>query len=142
MDLATFALTATGGVLGIASFFLPWTGATSNGSGTTTYSNAGQWAFAMPAGWPLFLIGLAVLGAIVASDYIQKRYPVLVPLIKPLTGVILPMTQGGLSIGVCLLYITLPFGFGSGIVVLLLSAVLLIVGACVTIFFATERARP
>jgi hypothetical protein len=142
-ELVAFALSAAGAALGIASFFLPWTGVTGIGVGTTGEKIApNQWAFAMPAGIPLLLITILVLSAVAGSDRIQIEVPRFATGIARITDLILPMILGGLYLGVVLLYVTLPssFGYGMGIVILMVSAVLLIAGSVVSIFYPPEPA--
>jgi hypothetical protein len=93
----------------------------------------------MPAAIPLLLLTGLVLGAAAGSDRAQQRRPSLAFVIGRVTDVILPMLLGGLYLGVGLLYVTLPpqFGFGTGILVLIVAAFLLLAGSIVSLFFPT-----
>ena len=133
-------LVVAGAALGIASFFLPWTGASGIGVGTTQAGPTNQWAFDMPAGVPLLLFTALILGGIAGSDRAQLKLPTLASVIARVTDTILPMMLGGLYLGVALLYTTLPWGYGMGIVVLLVAAALLVAGSVVCIFFPSEAA--
>jgi hypothetical protein len=141
VQLVAFGLVASGGVLGIASFFLPWAGSTGIGIGTVAMagspSEVNQWAWGMPAAIPLFLLTGIVLAASAGSDRAQQRLPGLASVIGRVTDLILPMLLGGLYFGVSLLYVTLPpsYGFGTGIFVLSVAACLLVAGSMVALFF-------
>ena len=139
-ELVAFGLSTAGAALGIASFFLPWTGVNGIGIGTTQAGAANQWAFAMPAGIPLLLITALVLGGVAGSDRIQLEIPKLATVIGRVTDLILPMLLGGLYLGVVILYATLPWGYGMGVVVLLVAAALLVAGSIVSILFPPEPA--
>ncbi len=139
-ELVAFGLSAAGAALGIASFFLPWTGANGIGVGTTQAGPTNRWAFDMPAGIPLLLFTALILGGIAGSDRAQLELPKLASVIARVTDTILPMLLGGLYLGVALLYATLPWGYGMGIVVLLVAAALLVAGSVVCIFFPSEAA--
>ena len=139
-ELVAFGLSVAGAALGIASFFLPWTGVSGVGIGTTQAGATNQWAFAMPAGIPLLLLTALILGGIAGSDRAQLELPKFAPVIARVTDTILPMILAGLYLGVVLLYPTLPWGYGMGIVVLLVAAGLLVAGSIVCIFFPSEPA--
>ena len=139
-ELVAFGLSVAGAALGIASFFLPWTGVSGVGIGTTQAGATNQWAFAMPAGIPLLLFTALILGGIAGSDRAQLELPKFASVIARITDAILPMILGGLYMGVVLLYATLPWGYGMGIVVLLVAAGLLVAGSVVCIFFPSEPA--
>jgi hypothetical protein len=139
-ELVAFGLSAAGAAVGIASFLLPWTGANGIGIGTTQAGASNQWAFAMPAGIPLLLITALVLGGVAGSDRIQLEIPKLASVIGRVTDLILPMLLGGLYLGVVILYATLPWGYGMGLVVLLVAAALLVAGSIVSIIFPPEPA--
>ena len=143
-ELVAFGLSVAGAALGIASFFLPWTGVTGIGVGTTGLASGtvatNQWAFAMPAGIPLLLLTVLILGGIAGSDRAQLELPKFAPAIARVTDTILPLILAGLYLGVVLLYATLPWGYGMGIVVLLVAAGLLVAGSVVSIFFPSEPA--
>jgi hypothetical protein len=94
----------------------------------------------MPAGIPLLLITALVLGGMAASDRAQLQLPKFAPVIARVTDTVLPMILAGLYLGVVLLYATLPWGYGMGIVVLLVAAILLVAGSIVCIFFPSEPA--
>ena len=140
-ELVAFGFVAAGGVVGFVSLFLPWAG--SSGVGIGTVASAGslpqpnQWAWGMPAAIPLVLLTGLTLGAAVGSDRAQQRFPSLAFVMGRVTDVILPMLLGGLYLGVGLLYVTLPpqFGFGTGILVLIVAAFLLLAGSIVSLFF-------
>jgi hypothetical protein len=135
-ELVAFGLTAAGAVMGAAGQFLPWTGVVGMGIGTTSPS-PNQWGWSLPAAIPLFLLSALVLGGVTGSDRAKEKLPNLAPVIVQVTDLILPMILGGLYLGVVLLYVTLPSGFGSGLLlgqlVLLVGAGLLIAGAVVTL---------
>ncbi|MGA3057442.1 MAG: hypothetical protein ABSE70_05310 [Candidatus Limnocylindrales bacterium] len=141
-ELVAFGLVAAGGVVGFASFFLPWAGSTGIGIGTVAMAGSppqpNQWAWGMPAAVPLFLLTGLILGAAAGSDRAQQRLPELAPAIGRVTDVMLPMLLGGLYFGVGLLYWTLPYGFGTGIFVLIVGACLLLAGSIVALFFPPE----
>ena len=133
-ELVAFGLSAAGAALAIASFFLPWTGVSGVGIGSTgvkVVSN--QWAFAMPAAIPMLLISVLSLAAITVSDRAQVELPRFAAVIARATDLFLPLILGGLYLGVALLYMTLPFGYGMGIIVLVMAAALLIGGAVVAV---------
>ncbi len=140
-ELVAFGLVAAGGVVGFASLFLPWAGSAGIGIGTVASAGAppqsNQWAWGMPAAIPLLLLTGLVLGAAAGSDRAQQRLPALASVIGRVTDVILPMVLAGLYFGVGLLYVTLPsqFGFGTGILVLIGAACLLLAGSIVALFF-------
>ena len=139
-ELVAFGLSVAGAALGIASLFLPWTGVSGVGVGTTQAGATNRWAFDMPAGIPLLLITALVLGGMAASDRAQLQLPKLALVIARVTDTVLPMILAGLYLGVALLYATLPWGYGMGIVVLLVAASLLVAGSIVCIFFPSEPA--
>jgi hypothetical protein len=140
-ELVAFGFVAAGGVVGFASLFLPWAG--SSGVGIGTVASAGslpqpnQWAWGMPAAIPLLLLTGLTLGAAAGSDRAQQRLPSLAFVMGRVTDVIMPMLLGGLYLGVGLLYVTLPpqFGFGTGVLVLIVAAFLLLAGSIVSLFF-------
>lgn len=125
--------------MGLASFFLPWAGTTGIGIGTVATGASlpppNQWAWAMPAAIPLFLLTALVLGAAVGSDRAQQRVPVLASTIARLTDIVLPMLLAGVFCGVGLLYMTLPYGYGTGIFLLMAGGCLLLAGSIVALFF-------
>jgi hypothetical protein len=137
-ELVSFGLVAAGAAVGIASLFLPWADTLGLGIGnyvlSTQHPAANAWGWDMPAAWPLFLISLLVLGAVSGSDVSQTRLPNLAAVIRQVTDFILPMLLGGLYVGVFLLYVTLPGGFGIGLIMLFLGACSLIVGSAMTLF--------
>ena len=137
-ELLAFGLVAAGAALGIGSLFLPWANQLGIGIAMTDATTPNQWGWAMPAGLPIFLLSTLVLGAASGSDRAQERLPNLALVIGRVTGLVMPMILGGLYLGVFLLYWGFPWGFGGGIYVLLLGAVLLIAGAIVTLFFPPE----
>jgi hypothetical protein len=139
-EVVAFGLSVAGAALGIASFFLPWTGVSGVGIGTAQAGPTNQWAFAMPAGIPLLLVTALILGGMAGSDRAQVELPKFAPVIARVTDTILPMILAGLYLGVVLLYATLPWGYGMGIVVLLVAAILLVAGSIVGIFFPSEPA--
>ena len=133
--LVAFGLIAAGSLIGMASLFLPWTTVNGIGVGTTgSTPPPNQWGWAMPAAIPLFLFSVLVLGAASGKDRAQERLPNLSIVIGRVTDLIMPMVLGGLYLGVFLLYVTLPWGCGSGVFGLLVGAGLLIAGAIVTLF--------
>ena len=144
LELVAFGLVAAGAVVGIAGLFLPWTAVNGIGIGTTMTSSSppppNQWGWGMPAGIPLFLLSALVLGAATGSDRAQERLPNLASVIARVTGAIIPMILGGLYLGVFLLYLTLPWGFGTGVFALMVGAGLLIAGAVVTLFLPPDAA--
>lgn len=137
-ELVAFGLVAAGGVVGIASFFLPWAGTTGIGIGTVATGDSlpspNQWAWGMPAAIPIFLLTAMVVGAAVGSDRAQQRLPVLASIIARTTDLILPMLLAGLYFGVGLLYVTLPYGYGTGIFLLMVGGCLLLAGSFVALF--------
>jgi hypothetical protein len=139
--LVAFGLVAAGAVIGIASLFLPWASVNGIGVGTTgSTPPPNQWGWGMPAGLLVFLLSGLVLGAVSGNDRAQERLPKLAPVIVKVSDLIMPMILGGIYLGVALLYLTLPWGCGSGILALVVGAVLLIAGAIVTLFFPSELA--
>lgn len=139
-ELVAFGLVAAGGVVGFASLFLPWAGSAGIGIGTVASAGAppqsNQWAWGMPAAIPLLVLTGLLLGAAAGSDRAQQQLPTLASVIARVTDVILPMVLAGLYFGIGLLYVTLPpqFGFGTGIVVLIGGACLLLAGSIVALF--------
>jgi len=140
-ELAATGLTALGGALVLVGFALPWTADNGLGVGTVDiHPRPGAWAFDTAAGWPLFLIAALLLASILASDKLEELMPGLAVTIRRLTEVAVPMLLGAILLGVSLLYVTLPWGFGGGIVLVTLGATLLIAGSMVGLFFpAGER---
>jgi hypothetical protein len=140
-ELAATCLTALGGALALVGFALPWTAENGLGVGTVDiHPRPGAWAFDTAAGWPLFLIAALLLASILASDQLEELMPGLAVTIRRLTEVAVPMLLGAILLGVSLLYVTLPWGFGGGIVLVTLGATLLIAGSIVGLFFpAGER---
>jgi hypothetical protein len=135
-ELAALALTGLGGALALISFFLPW--APDNGiaiGATGNQPRPGAWAFDTPAGWPLFFITLLLLGSVAAGSKAQEVLPGLASTIGRLTEIVAPLVLGGGLLGVALLYLTLPWGYGGGLVALTLGACLLVAGAIVALFF-------
>ena len=141
-ELVAFGLVAGGAVVGIAGLFLPW--ANSDGIGIGNYTNkipeSNQWGLGMPAGIFLLLLTAVVLGAASGSDRAKERLPNLSAVIGQVTDLIMPMILGAMYLGVFLLYLTLPSGFGMGVFSMLLGGGLLIAGAIVTLFFPPEAA--
>ena len=130
------ALTGLGGALALISFFLPW--APDNGiaiGATGNQPRPGAWAFDTPAGWPLFFITLLLLVSVAAGDRAQQLMPGLASTIRRLTWIVAPMALGSGLLGVALLYLTLPWGYGGGLVTLTVGAGLLIAGSIVALFF-------
>jgi hypothetical protein len=144
-ELITKGLVIGGGVSGLLSLFLPWSGHTGNAVGTTITSPPNGWAFYTPAGIFMMLISLLMIGLAVA--------PIVVPLlgypqadeflrqfariIVSVAYLVLPMIVGGLFLGVALLYWTLPWGYGTGIFILVLGAGLLIAGAIAALWYGS-----
>ena len=141
-ELVAFGLSVSGAALGIASLFLPWTGVSGIGVGTTQAGGTNQWAFAMPAGIPMLVVTALILAGIVGSEKAQLELPKVALVITRVTATILPMILGGLYLGVVLMYVTLPssFGYGMGIVILMIASLLLVAGSVVSIFFPAEPA--
>jgi hypothetical protein len=142
LELVAFGLVAAGAVVGLAGLLLPW--ATADGIGIGNVQNAqpqaNQWGLSMPAGILLFLLSGLVLGAASGSDRAKERLPNLAAIIGQVTDLIMPMVLGGLYLGVFLLYLTYPWGFGLGVLSMLLGGGLLIAGAIVTLFCPPEVA--
>jgi len=141
-ELVAFGLVAAGAVIGVASLFMPWANGGGIGIGNYATANetppANQWGWGMPAGIPLLLLSGLVLAAITGKDRVMERLPNLAGVLGRVTDLILPMTLGGLYLGVFLLYLTLPSGYGSGVVVLFFGACLMIAGAAVSLFTNPE----
>ncbi|MFI5259502.1 MAG: hypothetical protein ACHQ01_07840, partial [Candidatus Limnocylindrales bacterium] len=139
-ELVSFGLIAAGTVIGMASLFLPW--ANSSGIGIGNYATStpppNQWGWGMPASIPLLLLSGLVLGAIAGKDRAQEQLPNLASVISRVTDMVLPMILGGLYLGVFLLYLTIPSGYGSGVLLLFLGAGLMIAGAAVSLFSSPE----
>ena len=141
-ELAATCLTALGGALALVGFALPWTAENGLGVGTVDiHPRPGAWAFDTAAGWPLFLIAALLLASILASDKLEELMPGLAVTIRRLTEVAVPMLLGAILLGVSLLYVTLPWGFGGGIVLVTLGATLLIAGSIVGLFFPAGERR-
>jgi hypothetical protein len=140
-ELAAFGLVAGGAVIGIAGLFLPWANSDGFGIGNSYLKlQANQWGLGMPSSIFLLLLSGLVLGAASGSDRAKERLPALGPVIGQVTDLIMPMILGGVYLGVFLLYLTLPDGFGMGVLTMLLGGALLIAGAVVTLFFPPEAA--
>lgn len=139
-ELVAFGLVAAGAAVGIASLFLPW--ANGNGIGIGNYAISSpppnQWGWGMPASLPLLLLSGLMLGAITGKDRAQARFPNLALAIGRVVDVILALLLGGVYLGVFLLYVTLPSGYGIGVAVLLLGGGLLIAGGVASLFFPAE----
>jgi hypothetical protein len=141
-ELAATVLTALGGTLALVSFFLPWAGANGLAIGTIDVSpRPGAWAFDTPGGWPLFFLFGVLAASIVASYKLEELMPGLAPTIRRLTEVTVPMLLGGILLGVGLMYLTLPWGCGSGPALLALGGAVLIAGSTVGLFFASGEHR-
>jgi hypothetical protein len=141
-ELAATGLTALGGAFALVSFALPW--APDNGLAVGTVDlqpRPGAWAFDTVAGWPIVLITVLLLAAVLASDKLEEMMPGLAPTIRRLTEAAVPMLLGGFLLGISLLYLTLPWGSGGGIVLLAIGACLLIAGSIVGLFFPAGERR-
>ena len=139
-ELIAFGLVAGGAVVGMASMFLPW-GNGIDGAGigiNAAHSSPSEWGWSMPIAIPIFLLSGLVLGAASGSDRAKERLPKLAPIIGQVTDMIIPMILGGLYLGVVLMAATYPWGFGGGVLAMLLAAGLLIGGAVVTLFSPAE----
>jgi hypothetical protein len=138
-ELAALALTGLGGAMALASFFLPWAAANGMAIGSTSLRGealrGGAWAFDTPAGWPLFLISLLLLAAVVAGDRLGDLLPGMAETLGVLTAVVAPLALGSGLLAVALMYLTLPWGCGGGLVLLALGACLLVAGSMVALFF-------
>jgi hypothetical protein len=141
-ELIAFGLVAGGAVIGMASMFLPWgNGVDGAGIGiNAAHSRPNEWGWTMWISIPLFLLSGLVLGAASGSDRAKERLPKLAPVIGQVTDMIIPMILGGLYLGVVLMAATYPWGFGGGVLAMLLAAGLLIGGAVVTLFSPAEVA--
>jgi hypothetical protein len=141
-ELVSFGLVVAGAAIGIASLFLPWANGYGIGIGNYQSGNAppNQWGWGAPAGIPLFLIGVLALCAVSVSARAQARVPNFAPVIRQVTDLIMPMVLGGAYVGVFLLYLTLPTGYGVGAFILFVAACLLIAGGVITLFFPPEVA--
>jgi hypothetical protein len=141
-ELVAFGLIAAGTVIGIASLFLPW-GNGNDGAGIgldLSRAKAGEWGLSMWVALPLILLSALTLGAAYGSDRAKARLPNLASVIGQATDMIIPMILGGLYLGVVLMSATYPWGFGFGVLVMLIAAGLLIGGAVTTIFFPPKDA--
>ncbi len=142
-EQVTLSLIGLGWALALVSFLMPW--AASNGIGVGTIGSdprAGAWAFDTPAGWMLFLLTVVLLGAVVMSGRIQAASPSMAPVVRQITGIVVPMTLGGGLFGVALLYLTLPWGCGSGLVVLALGAGLMVAAGIAALFYPSTGSSP
>jgi hypothetical protein len=142
-EVAAVVLTGLGGALALISYFLPWANDVglaigTMGSGGEQFQS-GAWAFDTPAGWPLFLITLLLLACVVAGDRAQELLPGLSPTISRLTEIVAPLALGSGLLGVVLLYVTLPWGHGGGLIVLAVGACLLIAGSMTALFFPSAH---
>lgn len=126
-------LTAGGGAVAVLSFFMPWAGGVGIGETSATPDNATFWE--LPAAGPVFLVTVVALALIAASDAFEKLLPEFAWTIRRATEVVLPILLGGLYFGIAIMYITMPWGYGSGIAVLLLGAILLTASAVVGLFY-------
>jgi hypothetical protein len=139
-ELLAFGLVAGGAVLGMASMFLPW-GNGIDGAGigiNAAHSSPNEPGWSMWIAIPILLLSALALGAAFGSDRAKVRLPKLAPIIGQVTDMIIPMILGGLYLGVVLMAATYPWGFGGGVLAMLLAAGLLIAGAVVTLFSPTE----
>jgi len=140
-ELVAFGLVAGGAVVGIASLLLPW-GNSIDGAGiginAAAHGSPNEMGWWMYATGPLIALSALVLGAASGSDRAKLRVPKLASIIGQVTDMILPMILGGLYLGVVLMAVTYPWGFGAGVLVMLLGAGLLIAGAVVTLFNPAE----
>jgi hypothetical protein len=143
-ELVMLSLTALGATMSLVSFFLPW--AADNGLAVGTidlHPRAGAYAFDTPAGWPLFFVLVLLIAPVLLADVIEQLLPAAARLVKRLTEVALPMLAGGILVGVSLLYLTIPWGCGGGLVVLGLGGMLLVISALVGLLFPeTPRKEP
>ncbi len=141
-ELVAFGLVAAGALIGVASLFLPWANGGGIGIGNYATANAAppanQWGWGMPAGIPLLLLSGIALGALAGKDRLLERLPRLAGVLGRVTDVVLPMILGGLYLGVFLLYLTLPSGYGSGLDALFIGACLAIAGAVVSLFASPD----
>jgi hypothetical protein len=141
-ELVATGLTALGGAIALVAFALPWTADNGLGVGTVDiHPRPGAWAFDTAAGWPLFFIAAILLASILASGTLEELMPALAPTIRRLTEVVVPMLLGGILLGVGMLYLMLPWGYGGGIGPLMLGAALLITGSIVGLFFPAGERR-
>jgi len=142
-ELIVKGLVITGGVVGLLSLFLAWAGHTGNGVGTTVASPPNGWSFNTPAGIYMLIISVLLVGSAVApavvpflgypeADRFIRRFK---RIIVTVTDLIVPLVVGGLYLGVALLYWSLPWGYGTGIFILVLGAILLIAGATTALYF-------
>ena len=138
-ELAALILTGLGGAVALVSFILPWAndaGLAIGSMGTTgSPPQPGAWAFDTPAGWPLFLVTLLLLACALGGERLRGLMPALAPVIRRLTEIVAPLALGSGLLGVTLLYLTLPWGCGSGPMVLAVGACLLIAASMVALFF-------
>jgi hypothetical protein len=136
-ELAALVLTGLGGALALVSYCLPWANSGGLAIGTmgtaTNPPQPGAWAFDTPAGWPLFIATVLLLACVAAGDRAQVLMPGLASTIRPLTGIVAPLALGSGSIAVALMYLTLPWGCGSGPLVLGFAGCLLIAGSLVAL---------
>ncbi len=148
-ELAALVLTGLGGSLALIGFLLPWANDTGLAIGTMgaggEQPQSGAWAFDTPAGWPLFLISLLLLACVAGGGRAQVLMPGLASAIGRLTEIVVPLALGSGLLGVVLLYVTLPWGHGGGLIVLAVGACLLIAGSLTALFFPSatkEGDRP
>lgn len=136
-ELVSFGLITVGGAVGIASFFLTWAGNSGIGIGTMQLPNQvpSTWGWSMPAQIPLFLLTLAVLVAVALSDRLQQQLPRQKEAIGRTFGFLLPMLLAGIYLGVSLMYMTLPWGYGTGVIIFMLAGVAILAGALVAYLF-------
>ena len=136
-ELAALALTGLGGALALVSYCLPWAnnGGLAIGTMGTTGSppQPGAWAFDTAAGWPLFIVTALLLACVAAGDQAQALMPGLAATIRTLTAIVAPLALGSGAVAVALMYLTLPWGCGSGPLVLGLAGCLLIAGSLVAL---------
>jgi len=143
-ELLAFGLIAGGAVIGMACLFLPW-GNSLDGAGVgidAAHAGPNQWGWSMNVALPLFLLSGLMLGAAFGSDRAKERMPRLASVVGQVTDMIMPMVLGGLYLGVVLMAITYPWGFGVGPLAMLLGGCLLIGGAAVTLFWPPEPSDP
>ncbi len=142
-DIATFGFVVAGTALGFASFFLPWT--SEGGLVIGVHQNNGaddRWGWAAPATPLLLVLALLVVFAPIAMERLALRFPRVSRALVPLIEVVIPMTFAGIAVGISVLYLTWPYGFGAGPMLYLAGGVLVFAGAFIALLFPPESATP
>jgi hypothetical protein len=141
-ELAAMGLVAMGAAFAVVGFFMPWASPNGWSLAVSGDPRPNAWAFDVSGGWTLFLISVALMALVLASDKLESFVPRFAPVIKRLTEVVAPLLLAGIYLGVFLLYRSAPWPTGSGPDLLAIAACLLVAGAIVGLFNPAVDPQP